>query len=152
MRVGDVCSRDVRLTNRSQALVEAAREMLAFHVGALIVIDPRDPLRPPVGILTDRDIVQGQLRRAADLYCLTVGDVMTPDPLALRADMDISAAIEALKEQGVRRAPVLDRKGAVIGIVTLDDLLPELAEELRSLASLMGAQARAESRRDAVAR
>ncbi len=146
MRIGEVCSRDVRLAYRNQALVDAAREMLAFHVGALIVIDPSDAVRRPVGILTDRDIVRGQLRRGADLYCLTVGDVMTPGPLALPADMDISAAIEALNAKAVRRAPVLDGTGAVLGIVTLDDLLPELAEELRSLASLMGAQARHERR------
>jgi CBS domain-containing protein len=144
MRVGEVCSRDVRLVNRNQALVDAARDMLAFHVGALIVIDPWDAVHRPIGILTDRDIVRGQLKRAADLYCLTVGEVMTPNPLALTADMDVSAAIEALNAKAVRRAPVLDRSGAVIGIVTLDDLLPELAEELRSLASLMGAQARHE--------
>ncbi len=141
MRVGEICSRDIRLVSRNQALVEAAREMLAFHVGALIVTDTRDGVRRPIGILTDRDIVRGQLKRAADLFCLSVGDVMTPDPLALTADMDISVAIETLNAKAVRRAPVLDRTGAVIGIVTLDDLLPELAEELRSLASLMGGQA-----------
>jgi len=146
MRVEDVFSRDVRLVGPNQALVEAARDMLAFHVGALVVVDPRDNRRRPVGILTDRDIVRGQLNLGADLFCLTVGDVMTPEPLTLTADIDIITAIEALNAKAVRRAPVVDRSGAVIGIVTLDDLLPELAEELRSLASLMGGQARQEHR------
>jgi CBS domain-containing protein len=146
MRVGELCSRDVRLAYCDQALVEAAREMVAFHVGALVVVEPRGSTRRPVGILTDRDIVRGQLRRGADLFCLTVGDVMTPDPLALTADMDIGVAIEALNAKAVRRAPVVDRAGGVMGIVTLDDLLPALAEDLRSLASLMGMQARQEHR------
>jgi len=146
MRVEDVFSRDVRLVGPNQALVEAARDMLAFHVGALVVVNPRDNRRRAAGILTDRDIVRGQLSRGADLFCLTVGDVMTPEPLTLTADMDIITAIEALNAKAVRRAPVLDRSGAVIGIVTLDDLLPELAEELRALASLMGGQARGEHR------
>lgn len=146
MRVAELCSRDVRLAYRNQALVEAAREMVAFHVGALVVVEPGTPARHPVGILTDRDIVRGQLRRGADLFCLTVGDVMTEKPLALTADMDIAVAIEALNAKAVRRAPVVDGAGTVIGIVTLDDLLPALAEELRSLANLMGLQARQEHR------
>jgi len=144
MRVGEVCSRDVRFAYRDQALVEAAREMLAFHVGALVVVEPGNTLRRPIGILTDRDIVRGQLKRAADLFCLIVGEVMTPTPLTLTADMDITVAIEAMNSKAVRRAPVLDSTGGLIGIVTLDDLLPALAEELSELASLMGGQARRE--------
>lgn len=146
MRVGELCSRDVRVAYPNHALAEAAREMVAFHVGALVVVEPGTPARRPVGILTDRDIVRGQLTRGADLFCLTVGDVMTPHPITLTADMDTGVAIEALNAKAVRRAPVVDRAGAVIGIVTLDDLLPALAEELRSLASLMGLQARQEHR------
>lgn len=146
MRVGELCSRDVRVVHRGEALVEAARGMLADHVGALVVLDPGDTARKPVGILTDRDIVRGQLRHRSDLFCLTVGDVMTPDPLTLPADMDVSASIEALSARQVRRAPVLDRTGAVIGMVSLDDLVPALAEELRSLAELMSTQARRERR------
>jgi CBS domain-containing protein len=146
MKVGELCSRDVRLAYRKQPLAEAAREMLAFHVGALIVTEPGAPVRRAVGILTDRDIVRGQLGRAADLFCLTVEDVMTADPLTLGTDTEVSVAIEALNAKAVRRAPVVDRTGTVIGIVTLDDLLPALAEEFRSLASLMGLQARQEHR------
>ncbi len=146
MKLAELCSRDIRLAYRSQALVEAAREMLAAHVGALVVVERGDTVRRPIGILTDRDIVRGQLRRTSDLFCLTVGDVMTPNPLALPADLEVSASIEALGARGVRRAPVLDGTGAVIGIVTLDDLVPALAEELRSIAGLMGAQARHERR------
>jgi len=146
MRVGELCSRDVRIAYRNQALVEAAREMLAFHVGALVVIEPGTAARRPVGILTDRDIVRGQLKRGADLFCLTVGDVMTPNPIALTTEMDVGVAIDALNAKAVRRAPVVDQAGGVIGIVTLDDLLPAVAEDLRSLASLIGLQARQEHR------
>jgi len=146
MRVAELCSRDVRVVYRGEALVDAAREMLACHVGALIVLDAAGAPRGPVGILTDRDIVRGQLRHRSDLYCLTVGDVMTADPLALAADMEISASIEALSAKGVRRAPVLDRAGALVGIVSLDDLVPALAEELRSLAGLMSAHGRQQQR------
>ena len=89
------------------------------HVGSLVVVAREDPLRNPIGILTDRDIVRGQLRRAADL----------------------TEAIEALHAHTVRRAPVLDGFGALAGMVTLDDLLPAVTQELGALAGLMGSQA-----------
>lgn len=151
MRLEDVCSPGVRVAYRDQALAEAAQGMLDSHVGALIVVE-HDDARRPVGILTDRDIVRGQLAHAADLFCLTVGDVMTPQPLSLAAELSLTAAIEKLKEKAVRRAPVLDDSGALIGMVTLDDLLPAVARQLSELADLMGLQARREGRESSQAR
>lgn len=141
MNVGEVCSRIVVLAKANEPLAAAAREMLKHDVGALVVVDPHSHLRV-VGIVTDRDAVCGQLARGADLFCLTVGDVMTPNPLTVPESMDVSAVIEAMNARGVRRAPVLSEDGAILGIVTLDDLLPVLAEELSSLARLIGTQAR----------
>ena len=152
MRLEDVCSPGVRVAYRDQALGEAAQAMLDFHVGALIVVEPDDAKRLPVGILTDRDIVRGQLAHAADLFCLTVGDVMTPQPLSLAAKLSLTAAIEKLNERAVRRAPVLDDSGALIGMVTLDDLLPAVARQLSELADLMGLQARRDGREPSQAR
>ena len=145
MRLEDVCTRDVCIAYRDQALAAAAQGMLDSQVGALIVVE-HDDARRPVGILTDRDIVRGQLAHAADLFCLTVGDVMTPQPLSLASELSLVAAIDKLKERDVRRAPVLDRSGALIGMVTLDDLLPAVARQLSELADLMGLQARRDGR------
>lgn len=146
-----MCSRGVRVAYRDQALADAAQGMLDSHVGALIVVE-HDDARRPVGILTDRDIVRGQLAHAADLFCLTVGDVMTPQPLSLAAKLSLAAAIEKLNEKAVRRAPVLDDSGALMGMVTLDDLLPAVARQLGELADLVGLQARREGRESSQAR
>jgi CBS domain-containing protein len=141
MNIGDIRSAQVVVTYPDQALAEAARSMRESHVGALVVVEADDSQRQPRGILTDRDIVRGQLRKGADLYCLTVGDVMSQDPLCLRTDMSLGEGLEAMNLRAVRRAPVVDRAGSLVGIVTLDDLLPAIAAELRSLAQLMGTQA-----------
>ena len=140
MSVADLSSTPVYTTFAEQPLSAAAREMCARDVGALVVVDAR--AHRPVGILTDRDIVRGQLERCADLHCLTVGEVMTPNPLTVRAEAALSEAIQAMSARGVRRAPVVDRSGALLGIVTLDDLLPALAKQLSELAGLADAQAR----------
>ncbi|MDE2050338.1 MAG: CBS domain-containing protein [Gammaproteobacteria bacterium] len=144
MRVQDLYSPGAQVARPDQALAEAARTMLQSHVGSLVVVQTRGADRRPVGILTDRDIVRGQLRLSADLFCLTVGDVMTPDPLTIDASAGVTEAIESLHTRGVRRAPVVDGTGNLLGIVTLDDLLPAVARELEELATLLGTQARHE--------
>jgi CBS domain-containing protein len=140
MKVGDLRVPQVLVTYASRPLAEAARMMRDKRVGALVVLDPLDPERRPQGMLTDRDIVRGQISKGADLYCLTVGDVMSPHPLCLALGTDLGEAIEALNSRAVRRAPIVDGNGTLAGIVTLDDLVPAIARELQELAQLMGSQ------------
>ena len=146
MRVRDLYSPDAQVARPGDALAAAARTLLESHVGSLVVVQAREAgaARRPVGILTDRDIVRGQLRLGADLFCLTVGDVMTPDPLTIPAKAGVTEAIEALHRRGVRRAPVVDEAGGLLGVVAFDDLLPAVARELEELSTLIGGQARHE--------
>ncbi|HTY49015.1 MAG TPA: CBS domain-containing protein [Steroidobacteraceae bacterium] len=144
MRLMDVYTPRASTTFPDEPLAAAARRMSEEHIGALVVVSRGDAAGRPVGILTDRDIVRGQLRRLTDLFCLTSGDVMTQDPLVFRWHMEVTEAIEALSVHGIRRAPVVDETGALAGIITLDDLLPVMAQELTDLAGLMGTQARRE--------
>jgi CBS domain-containing protein len=142
MIVGEVCSREVYFVRREEPLAEAVREMKNRNVGAVVVADWAGEQLRPVGIMTDRDVVYGQIARQADLFCLAVSDVMTPDPLTIAESADIGDAVESLSNRGVRRAPVVNANGTLVGIVTLDDLLPVIADELSSLAKLIGNQAR----------
>jgi len=144
MRIMDVYTPQAHTTFPDEPLAAAARRMCDDHIGALVVVGRGDAAGRPVGILTDRDVVRGQLRRLTDLFCLTSGDVMTKDPLVFRRHMEVTEAIEALCAHGIRRAPVVDESGALAGIITLDDLLPALAQELSNLAGLMRTQARRE--------
>ena len=144
MRIQDLRAPQARTAYREEPLADAARLMCEEHVGALVVVDRNDSRQHPIGMLTDRDVVRGQLRCRADLYCLTVGDVMSLDPLVLPLHLELTEAIEALNVRGVRRAPLIDASGALVGIITLDDLLPAVAQELGTLAALMGSQAHSE--------
>jgi CBS domain-containing protein len=140
MEIAEVCTHPVIVAFPDQALAVAAREMRAHDVGALVVVVRGDTR--PIGILTDRDIVRGQVNQCADLRCLTVGDVMTRQPLCIRSDAELSEAIATLASRAVRRAPVIDAGGALIGIVTLDDLLPAIAQQVRELADTVTPQHR----------
>lgn len=144
MRVRDLYTPGAQVTRPDQPLAEAARTMIAGHIGSLVVVEGTGAARRPIGMLTDRDIVRGQLRRSADLFCLSVGDVMSRDPLTVTADIGVTEAIDAMHARNVRRAPVVDGAGNLLGIVTLDDLAPAVARELGELATLIGTQARHE--------
>lgn len=144
MRIGDLCSREVYIVEVREPLLEAVREMHRRHVGSVVVVDRPNGIAQPVGIVTDRDVMRGQITHQADVFSLTVGDVMTANPLLLTETCELAEGIAQLRERGVRRAPVVNQRGELIGIVTLDDLLPAVAEELAELARLIGQQARKE--------
>jgi len=134
MKIAELCSSPVFVAYPEQALSLAVRQMRRQDVGALVVVAAGDARQFPLGILTDRDVLCGQVRQATDLRCLTVGDVMTCHPLCIDAEAQLAEAIAAMASRAVRRAPVVDRAGALVGIVTLDDLLPTVAQQLKELA------------------
>ncbi len=144
MKISEICSREVQTIGPQEPLAEAARRMQQHHVGALVVVDSQSS-RVPSGILTDRDIVCGQLAKKADLHCLIVSDVMTRDPAVVRGDGELADAIDTLHSWGIRRAPVVDDAGRLIGMVTFDDLVPAVAAELTALGDLMATQPRLEA-------
>jgi CBS domain-containing protein len=140
MRVGDLCDRKPITVSVAAPASHAARLMSQEDIGAVVVTSaPRgQPL--PVGMLTDRDIVCAQLDRIVDLGELRIGDVMTADPLVLNEDTPIEQAIHRLRDRRVRRAPVIGASGELVGVISFDDLLAELAGNLRSLARLVEAR------------
>jgi CBS domain-containing protein len=146
MIIGDICTREVYVVRRDEPLAEAVKEMRNRHVGAVVVAEPAGDVLRAVGIVTDRDVVRGQIDRRADLFCLSVGDVMTSNPLIIPESAEVTDAIDMLSRRGVRRAPVAAENGDLVGIVTLDDLLPAIAEDLAQLARLIGYQATREPR------
>jgi CBS domain-containing protein len=118
------------------------------HVGALVVVEQREHGRRPVGILTDRDIVVGVFAKdESHVGTLDVGDVMTPEPVTATSDEDVGDVLRRMRSFGVRRVPVVDASGMLEGIVTLDDIMAGLSEELAAAASLVTRQPEREVRR-----
>lgn len=137
MKVGDICSRNVVTVREYDDLTAAARLMRQQHIGYLVVIEPKleENASAPVGVLTDRDIVVGVIARETDPRSLKVGDLMTRQPVLTQEDNSVSAALHHMQEIGVRRLPVVDRRGGLAGVLSLDDVLDALAEELTEVAS-----------------
>jgi CBS domain-containing protein len=140
MNVRQLCTRSVITVQESSTVADVAQLMCAEHVGAIVVVGTRDNRTQAIGIITDRDIVRAQLQRTVDLSGLAAFDIMTGDPLVLDADTDFKDALDKMLMRGVRRAPVIDGQGVPVGLISMDDLLAQLARELGGLARLLAMQ------------
>jgi len=119
--------------------------MRQYHVGDVIVIEDREGRAVPVGILTDRDIVIELVATDLDCRVITVGDIMLAHLAVVKEDEGIFDAIQLMSSKGIRRLPVVDKNGSLLGIVTLDDVLQLLAKEFGALAKLVRHEQKNES-------
>jgi len=148
MAVGEICNREVVVTGKSASVVEAAQLMRTHHVGDLVVIEERDGRNYPVGIVTDRDIVVEVVAVGVNPEELRVGDIMGPEVATARESEGLFEALRYMRDKGVRRMPVVGSEGELVGILTMDDVLSLLAEEMTELAKLVSH----ERQREAVVR
>jgi CBS domain-containing protein len=140
MDIGNICTRQPVTVPTSEPLSQVARLMHDRHVGTVIVIKRPLDRMVPAGIITDRDVVRAQVERHADLAMLDAERVMTRDPLVLEERTPLQEGISQMRARGVRRAPVVDASGALVGIVSSDDIVAAIADELADLARLIAAQ------------
>jgi CBS domain-containing protein len=135
MNAGSVCKRGVITVAPTDDLIAAAHVMREKHVGYLIVLEGLSARsRRVVGVLTDRDIVVAVLAQEVDAHALKVGDVMTRNPLLIEEEQSIEAVLCHMREAGVRRVPVVDRSGALSGVLSIDDVLEMIADQLLNIA------------------
>jgi CBS domain-containing protein len=137
MPIGEVCNREVVIVQPGETVLEAAQLMRRHHVGDVVVVEERGGRRVPVGIVTDRDLVLEVMAPQIDPATVTVKDILTTDLVTIKKDAGLFEAIEYMHAKGVRRLPVVDDNGALIGILTLDDLIELLADEMTALARLV---------------
>jgi CBS domain-containing protein len=136
MSIGELCNRNVVIVDRTESVREAARLMREHHVGDVVVVEETAGGKKPVGILTDRDIVIELVAEGVDLDAISVGDAMSNALLILAEGDELADATAKMRAKGVRRAPVVDSAGMLVGILTLDDILEVVAGELADLVRL----------------
>ena len=136
MHIGEICTTNTIFCKRDETVQAAALLMRKHHVGDLVVVDQPDGEPVPVGIVTDRDIVVSVSALELDPASLLVGDIMSDDLLTCNQGDDVYETIERMRQRGVRRLPVVDEGGRLAGIVSVDDLLGFLAEEMGELARI----------------
>jgi CBS domain-containing protein len=146
MRVGDYCKHAVVTVAADVDVVGAASLMREEHVGFLVVVEPGDGKRKPVGVLTDRDIVVLVTARGIDPRTLKVADVMSRKPLLATEADDLNEAVQGMRIAGVRRMPVVTRDGTLAGIIALDDVLEVVTGMLCDMSGTVRNEQRQEQR------
>jgi len=118
--IREVMTADPRTVDAGATCVDAAREMRDGDVGAVVVVDNG----AVAGIVTDRDIVVRVVADGTDPGSARVRDAATMSPVTLTVDQTVEDAIRVMREQDVRRIPVV-QDGRAAGIVSLGDLAIE---------------------------
>lgn len=134
MNIGKICTRNPVTASRETTVAEAAQRMRQLHVGNVVVLDKNEK---PAGIVTDRDIVISVVATGLDPAVFTLGDVVLRPVVTCREDQDAAACLHQMRANGIRRMPVVDNGGMLVGIITVDDLLRTLAGELNEVAKLI---------------
>jgi CBS domain-containing protein len=128
---------EVVTAHRDTTLKELARTMADEELGDLVIAE--DDV--PVGIVTDRDIALA-VAHHDDLSELTAADVMTSDPVTIHEDATAVDLPATMADGAVRRIPVVDDDGKLVGIATLDDVVATTGEMLDDVATVIEAQSR----------
>jgi predicted transcriptional regulator len=145
MTVGEICTPNVVVAPKAELIVDAAKRMRTSHVGNLVVCETRNGRHFPVGIVTDRDIVISVVAGDPDhINYLLVSDVMSDDLVTAREHDSIEAALKKMEDHGVRRLPITDTDGVLIGILTLDDVQQYLTGQQSELVALVAREQRRE--------
>ncbi len=150
MNASELCTREVVFTQPGHTVYHAAELMRRFDVGDVVVIQEEGNFRRPVGMLTDRDIAVRVVAQGFDPRKLDVDEVMGQDIVTVHESMSINQVGRKMYAHGVRRTPVVDDHDNLVGIISIDDLVDLLSEELSTLAGLLKRQQR--SRRQPIHR
>lgn len=145
MAITEFCIRDVVCCSRDTSIVDAAALMRHRHIGNVIVVDQTGGKRVPVGIVTDRDIVVEVVAAGLDPKLIKLGDLVLTPLTTIEEDAGYAETVRLMSVKGVRRMPVVDAAGCLVGIITLDDMLRQLAGPLAALSELAGRGRRYES-------
>ena len=119
--IRDVMTPDPRTVEPGATVTDAARAMAQADIGAVLVVEGGRV----TGIVTDRDIVVRAVAEGRDPNSTSVADVCTTDPATLRVDQSVEDAIRLVRQENVRRIPIVDDGGRPAGVVSIGDLAIE---------------------------
>ena len=111
--------------------------MRRHHVGDLVVIEKEGEEAIPIGIITDRDIVIEVMAQKLDPDSLIVKDIMSTDPVSVPVTTSLLDTLELMKQRGVRRVLVVADDGSLQGLLSADDAIELIAEQLNDLTQLV---------------
>jgi CBS domain-containing protein len=127
MRLAIVGTRHAACIDHNETVEAASSAMRAEQVDYVVVTEPANDARIPVGIISVRDIVTRVVALGLDSSVVTAGDLLWSPPAPARVSDTVPETLDRLAAVGAEALPVIDSDGKVMGVVSLDDLLQALA-------------------------
>jgi CBS-domain-containing membrane protein len=149
MHIGQICTRSVVTCTRDASARAVAQLMREQHVGDVVVIDEHDGTLIPVGVVTDRDLVVEVMALGMDAEMLHADDLIVAELVTAIDTEQVDDAVWHLRGKGIRRLPVVDARGCLVGILTADDVTRWLLEALTEVARVAPGQVKLERARRA---
>jgi CBS domain-containing protein len=146
MAISECCNMDVVSCGPDASVPEVAALMRKHHVGDVIVIEKGNDSRVPIGIVTDRDIVIETVALDLDVKIFTASDIMNAPIVTVHTDMGLLETLRTMRDNKIRRMPVVNDSGELFGIVTADDIINLLTMELSLMTAAIVEQPARESR------
>ncbi|WP_049971857.1 CBS domain-containing protein [Haladaptatus cibarius] len=134
MTVSDIAATDVVTATEDATLAEIVQMMGDESVGCVPIVNNDEP----VGIVTDRKIALS-LADDGNASNRAVSEIMTRDLTTIESDANVHDAVEQMEDAEIRRLPVVE-SGQLTGLVTLDDVLVAVADELDEVADVIEEQ------------
>jgi CBS domain-containing protein len=135
--IAHFCTREVVTVKPDASVVDACALMRRHHVGAVVVVDETTGAKRPLGMLTDRDVAVEVVALGIAPHTLKVSEVVQRPVATVRGDAGYAETVRLMSVNGVRRMPVVDENGSLVGIITVDDILRQLAGPLVALSDLV---------------
>jgi CBS domain-containing protein len=127
----------VDTARKDETVLTIADRMRQRNVGTVVVIDEEER---PVGIVTDRDLVVRCLADRRDPAETTIDEVMTKNPTTVTEHGARDISLLLMKDGGFRRMPVVDDRGRLVGVLSLDDVVRTLAADLWRVVGVLDSQ------------
>lgn len=134
MYAKDIATPRVVQVDATQSLRDAARILYRHQVSCLVVTSKHGREKVPVGMITDRDIATATLLEGKNADATAIASTMSRPPVICRSDSTLTEVIAIMRGSGLRRLPVVDGNGALVGIVAADDVIAAMAELMENLA------------------
>lgn len=149
MNISTICRRRIVTIDALDGLTQAAHLMREHQVGALVVTRPGTDGPQVVGLVTDRDLVDGVLAQGLNASGIAVGALVNPHVLSVTEDDGVDWALALMRDSGVQRLLVVDEARQLTGIVALDDLVEACVDLVSGLGRVIRRNVERETRHSA---
>jgi CBS domain-containing protein len=127
-KCSDIMTKDLVYSHPTDTVDDVAKLMKKEDIGPVLIVEKGDHGKRLVGIVTDRDLAIKVVGEGRDPKKTKVKDVMTTKVVTCRADDDVQNAMNAMAQYQLRRIPVVDEYGTLVGIISQADVATRVDE------------------------